>query len=349
MPRTRFESIGRYTPETVLSTEELFSRLKVEGLPRLREFSGVERRRVYDAHPDRYESSFELASRATADCLTKSDYAADELDVVISASISRSVGPGIHYLAPSLALRLGTAIGATRARCFDVANACAGMMTGILLLDRMIKAGVVRNGLVVSGEQITPVAETAVREIRSMSSNQFASLSIGDAGAAVVVDGRGDDGDEIHYVELMTLAEGAEHCLGMPSDRTGEAALYTDSQAMQDPAVLFQALHRFGTFLEETGRDFAAEEFDYVIYHQASDKVIEYGQQMVEQYFGAQAPPSLDVLREFGNTASTSHFVALSEHLVQRNIPRGSKILLIPQASGRVTGYLSATVSRLAA
>ncbi|WP_405159706.1 3-oxoacyl-ACP synthase [Nocardia sp. NBC_01499] len=349
MQRTRFESIGRYTPETILSTEELFSRLRVQDLPPLREFSGVRNRRIYDSHPDRYESSFQLASRAAQDCLRKSDYTADQLDVVISASISRSVGAGIYCLEPSLALLVGNAIGSTRARHFDVANACAGMITGILVLDRMIRAGVVRNGLVVSGEQITPVVETALREIRSMSSDQFAALSVGDAGAAVVVDGRGDDADEIHYVELMTVSDGAEYCLGMPSDRTNGLALYTDSHAMQDEVGFFRAVNRFATFLEETNRDFEAERFDFFIYHQFSDQAIAHGQKVAEQYFGTPMPPTLDILCEYGNTASTSHFVALYEHLARRNIPKGSKILLLPQASGLVTGYLSATVSRLEA
>ncbi|MFC9433950.1 3-oxoacyl-ACP synthase III family protein [Nocardia sp. NPDC057030] len=349
MQRTRFESIGSYTPETVRSTAELIDSLAVPRSLDLERITGIKNRRVYDAHPDRYESSFELALRAIDDCLRHSDYAADELDIVISASITRTRGKEIFCYAPAFALMLGNAIGATSARHFDVSNACAGMLTGVLVLDRMIKAGVVRNGLVVSGEQITPIAETAVREISKSYDPQFAALTVGDAAAAVVLDDRGDDHDEIHYVELLTAAEGAEHCLGMPSDKAAGIALYTDNRAMQNKGRYMQAINRLDTFLRETGRTWAEEKFDFWIHHQFSGPVIDYLGHLTEEHFGAAVPPALNVLHEYGNTASTSHFLVLHEYLAQQKIPKGSKILMIPAASGLVSGHLAATISRLEA
>ncbi|PXX56369.1 3-oxoacyl-[acyl-carrier-protein] synthase-3 [Nocardia tenerifensis] len=348
MQRTRFESIGSYTPETVRSTAELIDSLAVRRSLDLERITGIENRRVYDSHPDRYESSFVLAQRAIEDCLRLSEYRAEDLDIVISASITRTRREGIHCCAPAFALLLGNAIGATSALHFDVSNACAGMITGVLVLDRMIKAGVVRNGLVVSGEQITPIAETAVREISKSYDPQFAALTVGDAAVAVVLDDRGDDHDEIHYVELMTSAGGAEYCLGMPSDRSAGIALYTDNRAMQNEGRYMQAINRVDTFFKETGRTWESEKFDYWIHHQFSAPVIEYIASLTEQHFGTPMPQALNVLRDFGNTASTSHFLVLHEHLKRHQIPEGSKILMVPEASGIVSGHLAATISRLA-
>ncbi|WP_280238110.1 3-oxoacyl-ACP synthase III family protein [Nocardia abscessus] len=349
MLRTRFESIGSYTPTTVRSTEDLIADLAVPRSLDLERITGIRNRRVYDSDPDRYESSFELALHAIEDCLRHSDYRADELDIVISASITRTRGAGIFCYAPSFALMLGRAIGANTARHFDVSNACAGMITGVMVLDRMIKAGVVRNGLVVSGEQITPIAETAVREISEPYDPQFAALTVGDAAVAVVLDGRGDDDDEIHYVELMTTADGAEHCIGMPSDRTGGIAMYTDNRAMQNEARYQQAINRMADFLAETGRRWESEKYDYWIHHQFSAPAIDYISDLTERHFGTPMPQALNVLHDYGNTASTSHFLVLHEHLAQERIPKGSKVLLIPAASGIVSGYLAATISRLEA
>ncbi|MGV9817167.1 3-oxoacyl-ACP synthase III family protein [Nocardia xishanensis] len=349
MVRTRFESIGAYTPTTVRSTEDLTAELAVPKSWDLERITGIRNRRVYDRSPDRYESSFDLALRAIADCLHHSGYAADELDVIVSASITRTRGREIFCYAPSFAVMLGRAIGADAARCFDVSNACAGMFTAVMVLDRMIKAGVVRNGLVVSGEQITPIAETAVREISQPYDPQFASLTVGDAACAVVLDGRGDDDDEIHYVELMTAADGAEHCLGMPSDVTGGMAMYTDNRAMQNEARYQQGIDRLSDFLTETGRSWESEKYDYWIHHQFSAPAIDYISDLTERHFGTPMPQKLNVLREYGNTASTSHFLVLHEHLAQQKIPKGSKILMIPAASGIVSGYLATTISRLEA
>ncbi|WP_405161670.1 3-oxoacyl-ACP synthase [Nocardia sp. NBC_01499] len=349
MQRTRFESIGSYTPDTIRSTEELIASLAVPRSLDLERITGIKNRRVYDSHPDRYESSFDLALHAIDDCLAHSDYHAEDLDIIISASITRTRGKEIYCYAPAFALMLGNAIGATAARHFDVSNACAGMMTGVLVLDRMIKAGVVRNGLVVSGEQITPAAETAVREISEAYDPQFAALTVGDAAVAVVLDDRGDDDDEIHYVELMTAADGAEHCLGMPSDRSAGIALYTDNRAMQSESRYRQAINRLDTFLRETGRTWKGENYDFWIHHQFSGPAIEYIGNLTEQHFDTPMPPMLNVLHDYGNTASTSHFLVMHEHLAKQNIPKGSKVLMIPAASGTVSGYLAATVSRLEA
>lgn len=349
MQRTRFESIGSYTPESIRSTEELISSLTVRRSIDLERITGIKNRRVYDSRPESYESSFELARNAIDDCLRHSDYSAADLDIVISASITRTRGQGIFCYAPSFAMMLGNAIGATSARHFDVSNACAGMVTGVMVLERMIRAGIVRNGLVVSGEQITPAAETAVREISKPYDPQFAALTVGDAAVAVVLDGHGDDHDEIHYVELMTAAAGAEHCIGMPSERSNGIALYTDNRAMQSDGRYQQAINRIGDFLAQTGRTWESENFDYWIHHQFSGPVIEYLGQLTEQHFGTPMPQALNVLHDYGNTASTSHFLVLYKHLAQQQIPKGSKVLMIPAASGTVSGYLAATISRLEA
>ncbi|MFD0360232.1 3-oxoacyl-ACP synthase III family protein [Nocardia sp. GCM10030253] len=349
MQRTRFESIGSYTPATVRSTEELIASLAVPRSLDLERITGIKNRRVYDPSPEHYESSFDLALRAIDDCLKHSDYAPDELDIVISASITRTRGKEIFCYAPAFGLMIRNAIGATQARHFDVSNACAGMMTGVMVLDRMIKTGVVRNGLVVSGEQITPIAETAVREISEPYDPQFAALTVGDAAVAVVLDDRGGDHDEIHYVELMTTSAGAEHCIGMPSDRSNGIALYTDNRAMQNEARYLQAINRMAMFLKDTGRTWEGEKYDYWIHHQFSAPAIEYISSLTEQHFGTPMPQALNVLHEYGNTASTSHFLVLHEYLAQQQIPKGSKILMIPEASGIVSGHLAATISRLEA
>ncbi|MCM6773536.1 3-oxoacyl-ACP synthase [Nocardia sp. CDC159] len=347
--RTRFESIGAYTPSEVRSTDEVIGALSMPRSLDLERITGIRNRHVHSRDPQRYESSFELALAAVDDCLSHSDYRAEELDVVISASITRFRGPDFFCYAPAFATMLRAAMGAERALHLDVSNACAGMITGVMLLDRMIRAGVVRNGIVVSGEQITPIAETAAREISQPYDPQFAALTVGDAAVAVIVDDRGDDDDQIHYVELMTTAAGAEHCLGMPSERTTGIAMYTDNRALASESRYLQGITRMADFLAERGLDWENEKFDYWIHHQFSGPAIEYISQLTERHFRTPMPQALNVLDEFGNTASTSHFLVLHEHLARQAIPKGSKVLLVPEASGVVSGHLAATISRLEA
>ncbi|KAA0023054.1 3-oxoacyl-ACP synthase III family protein [Antrihabitans cavernicola] len=349
MYRTRFEAIGSYTPAEEVSTEELIDRLEIPRNLDLAAITGIQSRRVYNADPADYESSFALATNAIADCLERSDYTAAELDIVISVSITRTTAPGLFAFEPSFSLMLRNSIGAFAAKNFDISNACAGMVTGIMVLDRLIRAGVVKNGIVVSGEQITPIAETAVREIREPYDPQFAALTVGDAAVAVILDGRGDERDAIHYVQVMTASAAAEHCIGMPSDRSNGMAMYTDNRAMQNESRYMQGIVRMKAFLDETHRTWDSENYDFWIHHQFSAPAIEYITHLTAAHFGTTMPEALNVLEDYGNTASTSHFLVLHEHLKNQKIPKGSKILMIPSASGMVYGFLAATVSRLGA
>ncbi|MFI9270842.1 3-oxoacyl-ACP synthase III family protein [Kitasatospora sp. NPDC052896] len=345
---SRFEALGAYLPPGIQSTPELVASVAAH-LPDLdlEGITGVAQRRVRDPRPTAGEDSLGLALKAARDALGHSRYHAADLDVVISASITRFVNGDDFSFEPSLAAELAKELGAHRAAHFDVSNACAGMMTGVLLLDRMIRAGQVRNGLVVSGEQATRVAETAAREISDSYDPQFASLSVGDSAVAVVLDLARDEADRIHYLDLMTCAEYSELCLGMPSERTEGIALYTDNRKMhkKDRLRLWPAFH--GDQLAKQGRTFADEGFDYVVQHQVGTRFVDYVNRTGEAEFGTPMPESLSVVEEFGNTASTAHFLVLHRHLKAGTARRGAKYLLVPAASGVVTGALSATITNL--
>ncbi|WP_028476797.1 3-oxoacyl-ACP synthase III family protein [Nocardia sp. CNY236] len=347
MSHSRFESIGAYLPSTVVTTKELLSLLKQPPSFDLEKITGVKERRVHDTRPESYEDSFTLALNAAQDCLSRSRYEAGDLDVVISTSITRSKHATRMYMEPSFAGSISRRIGAKKAITFDVSNACAGMLTGTYILDRMIRSGAVRNGLVVSGEAITPIADTAVNEISEKYDLQFASLSVGDSAAAVVLDEAVDDKDMIHYVELMTAAEYAHLCLGMPSDKTQGVALYTDNRRMHNEDRFLLGTDSQRNFLEARGKTFADENFDYVIHHQFGAAAIPWMNAICEREFGSPMPPDLRVIEKYGNTSTTSHFIVLHDQLGAQNIPTGSKLLMIPAASGIVTGFLSATISSL--
>ncbi|MEV6279056.1 3-oxoacyl-[acyl-carrier-protein] synthase III C-terminal domain-containing protein [Nocardia sp. NPDC051832] len=351
---SRVESIGTYLPEKSVSTADLLARidigrLRAGKLPPLEELTGVRERRVYDDSDDNYEDSITLAVNAIQDCLSRSQYSVGEIDVVISASITRRVGRERNGLEPALAALLAEKIGAKQAVAFDICNACAGMVTGVMVLDRMIRAGVARNGIVVSGEQITPIAETAVREIAEQYDPQFASLSVGDSGACVILDRATDDADIIEYVDLMTSASYAEFCIGGPSRNGAGVAMYTDNKAMHTEERYLQGITWYLDYLRRRGTDIDAEKLDFIIHHQFSARALDYINALLERESGRLAPESLTVLERYGNTASTSHFVALHDHLKRGTIAPGSKILIVPSASGMVYGHMSVRVTALKA
>ncbi|MFF2555799.1 3-oxoacyl-ACP synthase III family protein [Nocardia sp. NPDC058058] len=347
MSHSRFESIGAYLPSNRVTTEDLVARLKTAPGFDLEKITGVKERRFRDTTPENAEDSYILAMNAAQDCLSRSQYAASDLDVIISTSITRSKGTRM-YMEPSFAGSLARELGARPDTIsFDLSNACAGMMTGTYILDRMIRSGAVKRGMVVSGEAITPIAETAVNEITEKYDLQFASLTVGDSGAAVVLDEAVDDNDKIHYIELATASEFSHLCLGMPSEKSQGVSLYTDNRKMHNESRFLLWTDTQGNFMAGQGKTFADEGFDYMIHHQFGAAAIPFMNAIAEREFGAPMPPDLNVIEKYGNTSTTSHFIVLHDQLSQQNIEAGSKILMVPAASGVVGGFLSTTISSL--
>jgi 3-oxoacyl-[acyl-carrier-protein] synthase-3 len=343
MNATRFESLGAYLPPQIVSTQELINKMQFTPRFSLERITGIKNRRVCEGEED----SFVLALEASRDCLSRSRYRAEDLEVIISTSITRLKDRTHHYWEPSFALLLAKELGADTAIHFDLSNACAGMMSGILVLDRMIRAGTVKTGMVVSGEYITPAALTAVAEMKHTLDHQFASLTVGDAGAAVILDASLNEDDLIHYIEMTTCSEYSHLCLGQPSDQGGGPALYTQSHEMQKEDRI-QLWPRFQSqLLAQRGTDFAQEQYDYLIHHQISDRAIQKFSRHGQSLFKTPMPESLSILAEHGNTASTSHFLTLYQLLKTNRLNKRTKFLMVPAASGVVTGCLSVTISSL--
>lgn len=340
---TRFEALGAVLPAKTESTPALVERMTFKPPFDVESITGIRTRHVCDEGED----SLSLAVRAAQDCLSRSRYAAADLDIVISASISRLRDPLRMCFEPGFSLQVKRAVGATNAIHFDLSNACAGMLTGVYLLDQMIRAGVVRRGMVVSGERITPIVDTAAVEVRDARDPQFGSLTVGDSGAAVILDAAEDDRDCIHYIALMTCAEHSQLCLGMPSDQRAGVALYTNNHEMhrKERIELWPRFHI--DFLARRGSSFADEKYDYIVHHQVGLTAVRLFSKFGGAIFETEMPEQLTSVEAYGNTSTTSHFMVLHKHLKEGRLREGSKILLVPAASGVVTGCVSVTISSL--
>ncbi|MHB8773198.1 MAG: 3-oxoacyl-ACP synthase III family protein [Syntrophales bacterium] len=343
MIKAQFESMGVYLPERVVSTQELIDRMETKPVFDLESLTGIKDRRWRsDA-----EDSYTIAVAAAKACLKKSCYGADDLDVIICSSISHFkdgcvnlwMKPGMgKFLAKSLGLR-------PTAMSFDITNACAGMLTGVHVLNSMIKSGAIKTGMVVSGECITPIAETALKEIRHPIDSQFASLTVGDSGAALIMDAAADEYGGIELSEFFTIAEFADYCVAMPSNENPGMAMYAKSMEIHHETI--QRLPQLADFVMQK-HGFSGKDVDYVIPHQTSVRAIHQALDLCARNLDA-LPEALISLDKFGNTASTSHFVVLHEHLAEKRLKRNPRILFLALASGIAVGFVLATIGKLEA
>jgi 3-oxoacyl-[acyl-carrier-protein] synthase-3 len=331
--RSRFESLGLILPERRLGSRELLASTKHRTHIDLERLTGIRERRVCSETED----SFTLAVGAAKDCLGHSSHPPEEVEMLICASISRYRGGLRHRFEPPLSLEISRAIGARSARTFDLSNACAGMLTGVFVLNDFIRRGAIRCGMVVSGECISNLATNAARRIRSIMSPELASMTLGDAGAAVIVERAPDGCPGITFAGFTTLAEHSRLCIGTPATIGPGGAMRTRARtihrvATEDAPPLVQEA------LDETG--IRLEDVDYVIPHQTSTRAIEKGARELAARLGASPRHVVDNIAERGNTASTTHFVALYEYLEARRFKRGERIVLLSLASGLEVGIV---------
>jgi amino acid adenylation domain-containing protein len=333
---TVIESIGTYLPAEVVSTDAVLAGCATDiGIP-LERLTGIRNRRM----AGQGEFSIDLARQAVADCLARSSYGPDEIDLVISCSISRCDGPGHKFVfEPSTAARLRDQCGFANALAFDVTNACAGMFTGIAVADAFLQTGLVRRAMVVSGEYITHLTETAQKEIEGPMDARLACLTVGDAGAAVILERGPNNRVGFHDIDMATLGRYSSLCVAKATNGPhGGAIMLVDSIAATAVAVKSSVPYVAAVMRRHGWRP---EHCDHIVMHQTSESSLNDAVAAVNRMFGSGAAhPGNTIynLGERGNTASTTHFVALKDHILGNRIRSGDNVVFGISGSGQTVG-----------
>src|SRR5262245_40229671 len=263
------ESLGVYLPARVVSTEEVLRGCKVKLRFPLERVTGIEYRHVAAEN----EFSVELAHQAILDCLSRSTYAPEDIDLIISCDTSHSTGFLRHSAEPATALKLKHDFGLSNALAFDVTNACAGVFTALLVVQSLLDTGAVRNALVVSGEHITHLVRTAQLEIENFRDPRLACLTLGDAAVALVLERSENPAAGFESITLQTLGQHSALCVGKQTDRShGGAVMLTESGTLARVAIE-ESVNRTLTALRRNGWFPAG--FQHCIMHQTARVAVE--------------------------------------------------------------------------
>ena len=328
----RIESLGVELPEKILTMEALLASCRRRPRWDLERITGIHERRVAEG-----EYAVDLGIRAARRALAMSRYRAEELDVLISAGISKYHREQEFHLEPATAVRIRAAVGAGRARVFDVVNACAGLLTGVHILRAMIACGQARCGMVVSGERNLPLAETAAREMRHSFDGQLAALTLGDAGAALILDRSPDPRAGFRHLELVTGAKHDHFCYSRPSRRGPGGILVTKARGLQR-----KGNEHFPVYFKRAldGAGWTLDDLQHIIPHQVSVRAIANGVKAIRRHLAGPVPDiTLCSADRFGNTTTTSHFVAIHDAIRQGRLLDGQNVLLVSGASGIVISH----------
>ena len=304
----------------------------------LERLTGIRERRVSVGDED----SYSLATSAALDCIHRAGREAASVDAVISCSITKFRDGLTQWLEPTMSRAVADEIGAEQAMTFDVSNACAGMLTGVTIANNWIRQGTIERALVVSGEYISQLGQNAARHIRNIMSKELASLTLGDAGAALLLERASEGSGAIELAGFTTVADYSRLCLAYPTGHEPAARMFTDARGIHKaamsntPLLLHEVLDAVGISIHD---------IDHVITHQTSARAIRKGMAKVSASFGDKPRhDAVITVDRYGNTASTTHTVALVEELEAGHIRPGETIALIALASGLEIGIVLLTL-----
>jgi 3-oxoacyl-[acyl-carrier-protein] synthase-3 len=198
--------------------------------------------------------------------------------------------------------------------------------------------------MVVSGEYISHLGANAARQVRTVMSDQLASLTLGDAGAAAILERAPEGAPGIEVAGFTTLSEHSRLCMAFPAKIGPGSTMHTDARAIHKvaieatPSLLREVLDQAGLNLDE---------IDYLIPHQTSARAIKQGMKDLSTRWGVEPKHWVVTVDEFGNTASTSHFVALRKYLDEGRFVEGDRVLLLALASGLEVGIVIFKIDQL--
>ena len=318
-------SFASYIPENFVPIEEFAAVGDLPGKLDLHRLTGIDGHR----RSDLAEGSLELATKAAKKCIHRSKIEPDKIDLVINCAVSNlSSSLGLH-ISPSMATIIAKELGINEAICFDISNACSGMITSLMIADSMIKSGEIETALVVSGENITSLIDEAKSNNLWLKSKAIASMTVGDGSAAYLI-GRSEAPNQVIFSEPFTFAQYNKLCIGEASKKRAGPLMRTKASQLQQGV-----LDNLSEFLTRSMRHMELNwsEINHVYSHPTSPKAVDKGAEIAIAAVGPIMQLHNDS-QDIANTASTSHCMLLEKSLKAGKLNAGDSALLISFGSG---------------
>ena len=318
--RVAITSVGAYLPDKVLSNAD-FEQMVDTSDRWIVERTGIRERRVVDPGTG---CSF-LASRAAEDALRRRGLPADELDLIVVATVT----PDMIF--PATACLVQDQIGAGRAWGFDLSAACSGFNFALAAGTQFVASGAADRAMVIGADVMTSITDYEDRTT---------CVLFGDAAGAVLLEAA-DEGEGILGFNNQVDGSGRD-LLNMPAG----GSLRPPSHETVERREHFmrqqgQAVFRFAVrssadaaeaLLAELG--LAREDVSFLICHQANARIIDAIAKRL------RLPPErvVKTIHKYGNTTAASIPTALRDALDRSLVAPGELLLFSSVGAGLTIG-----------
>jgi 3-oxoacyl-[acyl-carrier-protein] synthase-3 len=311
---------GSYTPKRVLTNFDLEKMVETTD-EWIVSRTGIRERRICSQE----EASSDLAYEAAKKALAKANISAEQLDMIIVATVT----PDMMF--PSTACLLQDKLGATKAAALDVSAACTGFLYGITTATQFIANGMYKYVLVVGVETLSKITNYKDRNT---------CVLFGDgAGAAVI--GEVQEGYGFQSFELGADGSGGPLLCQPAGGSRIPATSESVEQNLHYLAMAGGEVFKFAVRVMNSATEavlakagLEKDAIDLLVPHQANKRIID----SAVQRFGLSEEKVAINLDRYGNMSSASIPVALDEAVEAGRVKAGDNVILVGFGGGLTWG-----------
>jgi len=309
---------GSYVPENRVTNDDL-SKIVDTSDEWISTRTGIKERRI-----SLTETTADLAVAAARRALDDAGVAADELDLIIVATVTPD------YFFPSTACFVQNSLGASQAACFDISAACTGFIFGLSIASQFIRTGMYQKALIIGAEALSKITDWEDRGT--------CVLFADGAGAAVIK--RGDQG----IISEVIGSDGSKgECLECPALPLKNVFIEAEEAKPPHAKMNGREVFKFAVnilpecilkILENT--PYTLEDINHIIPHQANLRIIDSAAkklQVDQAKFYVNLP-------SYGNTSSASIPIALDEMAKGKLIHKENLLVLVGFGGGLTYGAM---------
>lgn len=322
MKPMKIAGIGYSLPKEVITNDDL-TKLYETSDEWIYSRTGIKERRVVSGN----ETAIDLGLDAAKKAIEKSGFCPEDFDCIICAA---SVPPQLY---PTLGCTLQAKLGIPgNVPAFDLTAACTGLIYAMQVARGFIGTGIYKTILIVAADNNSKITDW---------SDRGTSILFGDGAGAMVVT-EADDGID----DILSIKVSADGSIGhyiytdMPgqccplvkeADKVGDGKIHMNGKEVYKFAVT-----TVPPYVEEciSHSGLSAEQIDYLIPHQANQRIIE----SIQNRLKYSDDKVISNIKYYGNTSAASIPIALVEGVEQGKIKLGSTAVLCGFGAGMTWG-----------
>lgn len=317
--RAAITGVGAYLPEYILTNEEISTMVDTTD-EWIMQRIGIKERRILKGEG---KATSYMGTKAVKNLLEKTNTAADEIDMLICATIT----PDMTF--PATANIIANKVGIHNAWSFDLNAACSGFIFALATATQFIESGRYKKVVIVAADMMSSITNYKDRTTCPL---------FGDAGTAVLLEPTKEDVGVVDYINrvdglgrhhLHVKAGGSLLPASIETIQREEHFVYQEGQAVFKAAVSCMADVAAEIMKKH---NLESDDISWLIPHQANLRIID----ATARRMGVSKDKVMINIEKYGNTTAATIPLCLWDF--EKQLHKGDNIILAAFGAGFTWG-----------